>query len=108
MAALALTRGPLGTVHQQAPRRRHHGHPSGVHAPPATISLSTQELQNPNYTLSYICSWTGSQWKCGCRVVHVRRVIGIFSRLNGSRAIAVSAVVLPAGRLGGGGEYTEL
>jgi DUF5010 C-terminal domain len=33
----------------------------------ATISLTSTELANPSYNLAYICSWTGSAWKCGCR-----------------------------------------
>ena len=31
------------------------------------ISLTSTELANPSYVLRYICSWTGSAWKCGCR-----------------------------------------
>ena len=31
------------------------------------ISLTSTELQNPFYNLAYICSWTGTSWKCGCR-----------------------------------------
>jgi hypothetical protein len=31
------------------------------------LSLTSTELANPNYVLGYICSWTGSGWKCGCR-----------------------------------------
>jgi parallel beta-helix repeat protein len=31
------------------------------------ISLTSTELANPSYNLAYICSWTGSSWKCGCR-----------------------------------------
>jgi len=31
------------------------------------ISLTAAELANPSYNLAYICSWTGSAWKCGCR-----------------------------------------
>jgi hypothetical protein len=31
------------------------------------ISLTQTELQNPSYVLGYVCSWTGSAWKCGCR-----------------------------------------
>jgi hypothetical protein len=33
----------------------------------ATISLTSTELTNPSYNLAYICTWTGSAWKCGCR-----------------------------------------
>jgi hypothetical protein len=32
-----------------------------------TMGLTSAELANPNYSLAYICSWTGSAWKCGCR-----------------------------------------
>jgi hypothetical protein len=32
-----------------------------------TITMTSTELANPSYSLAYICSWTGSQWKCGCR-----------------------------------------
>jgi hypothetical protein len=32
-----------------------------------TLSLTTSELAAPNYVLGYICTWTGTQWKCGCR-----------------------------------------
>lgn len=59
--------GALGTVHRRAPRRRHHGHPSGVHASSATIAMTSTELANRSYALAYLCTWTGSQWKCGCR-----------------------------------------
>jgi pectate lyase len=31
------------------------------------VSLTSTELANPSYALVYICSWTGSSWKCGCR-----------------------------------------
>jgi hypothetical protein len=41
---------------------------SGVWYPKtATISLTSTELAQDSYVLGYICSWTGSQWKCGCR-----------------------------------------
>jgi hypothetical protein len=35
----------------------------------ATTNLSptSTELANPSYNLAYTCTWTGSQWKCGCR-----------------------------------------
>jgi hypothetical protein len=33
----------------------------------ATISLTSTELSQPSYALAYLCTWTGSQWKCGCR-----------------------------------------
>ena len=33
----------------------------------ATISLTSTELSNPSYELGYLCTWTGSAWKCGCR-----------------------------------------
>jgi hypothetical protein len=33
----------------------------------ATISLTSTELANPSYALAYICTWTRSQWTCGCR-----------------------------------------
>jgi len=29
--------------------------------------LSAEELAKDNYILAYICAWTGSTWKCGCR-----------------------------------------
>jgi hypothetical protein len=32
-----------------------------------TISLTSTELANPSYVLGYLCTWTGSMWKCGCR-----------------------------------------
>jgi len=32
-----------------------------------TIALTSTELSQPSYNLAYICSWTGTQWKCGCR-----------------------------------------
>jgi hypothetical protein len=32
-----------------------------------TISLTSTELSQPSYALAYLCSWTGSAWKCGCR-----------------------------------------
>jgi Carbohydrate binding module (family 6) len=32
-----------------------------------TINLTSTELQNDSYVLSYMCNWTGSAWKCGCR-----------------------------------------
>jgi hypothetical protein len=31
------------------------------------IPLTQTDLQNPNYNLAYICSWTGTAWKCRCR-----------------------------------------
>ena len=31
------------------------------------ISLSAEELANENFLVAYICSWTGTNWKCGCR-----------------------------------------
>jgi hypothetical protein len=37
----------------------------------ATIFLTSTELQNPSYVLSYMCSWTGSGWS---RVVGRYRV----------------------------------
>jgi hypothetical protein len=33
----------------------------------ATLSLTSAELAQDSYVLSYMCSWTGSAWKCGCR-----------------------------------------
>ena len=33
----------------------------------ATLSLTSTELSQSSYVLGYICSWTGSGWKCGCR-----------------------------------------
>jgi hypothetical protein len=32
-----------------------------------TIGMTAGELANPSYVLGYLCSWTGSTWKCGCR-----------------------------------------
>jgi hypothetical protein len=32
-----------------------------------TISLTSTELSQPSYVLAYLCTWTGSSWKCGCR-----------------------------------------
>jgi hypothetical protein len=32
-----------------------------------TINLTSTELAQDSYVLSYMCSWTGSGWKCGCR-----------------------------------------
>ena len=32
-----------------------------------TLSMTATELQNTSYVLGYLCSWTGSAWKCGCR-----------------------------------------
>jgi hypothetical protein len=32
-----------------------------------TIQMTSTELANPSYVLGYLCSWTGSAWKCGCR-----------------------------------------
>jgi hypothetical protein len=31
------------------------------------ISLTSTELAQDSYVLSYMCSWTGTNWKCGCR-----------------------------------------
>jgi hypothetical protein len=33
----------------------------------ATMNLTSTELANPSYNLAYICTWTGTNWKCGCR-----------------------------------------
>lgn len=33
----------------------------------ATIQMTATELANPSYVLGYLCTWTGSSWKCGCR-----------------------------------------
>ena len=33
----------------------------------ATINLTTTELSNVNYILGYVCTWSGTQWQCGCR-----------------------------------------
>jgi hypothetical protein len=33
----------------------------------ATLSLTSTELSQDSYVLSYMCNWTGSGWKCGCR-----------------------------------------
>jgi hypothetical protein len=32
-----------------------------------TASISFQDTATPTYVLGYICTWTGSQWQCGCR-----------------------------------------
>jgi len=32
-----------------------------------TIPMTSTELQSTSYVLGYLCTWTGSQWKCGCR-----------------------------------------
>jgi hypothetical protein len=32
-----------------------------------TISLTSTELSQPSYVLTYLCTWIGSGWKCGCR-----------------------------------------
>jgi hypothetical protein len=32
-----------------------------------TLAFTSQELQNNNYVIAYVCTLTGSQWKCGCR-----------------------------------------
>ncbi|MEA3254172.1 MAG: putative metal-binding motif-containing protein, partial [Chloroflexota bacterium] len=31
------------------------------------IPLSSEELAQDNFLVVYICSWTGTTWKCGCR-----------------------------------------
>jgi hypothetical protein len=31
------------------------------------IPTSDQDLQETTQVVGYICTWTGSQWKCGCR-----------------------------------------
>ena len=31
------------------------------------ISLTSTELSQPSYVLTYLCTWIGSGWKCGCR-----------------------------------------
>jgi murein DD-endopeptidase MepM/ murein hydrolase activator NlpD len=31
------------------------------------IPMTSAELANPSYVLGYVCTWTGTQWKCGCR-----------------------------------------
>ena len=33
----------------------------------ATIPLTSTEMASINYILGYICSWSGTQWQCGCR-----------------------------------------
>ena len=34
----------------------------------ATATLTGLDLTNTtHYALGYLCTWTGSQWKCGCR-----------------------------------------
>jgi hypothetical protein len=32
-----------------------------------TIAMTSTELANPSYVLAYMCTWTGSTWKCGCQ-----------------------------------------
>jgi exopolysaccharide biosynthesis protein len=32
-----------------------------------TIPLTTDELEQQNYAVAYICTWIGNSWKCGCR-----------------------------------------
>jgi hypothetical protein len=32
-----------------------------------TPVLTYEELQNTNAVVAYICTWTGAEWKCGCR-----------------------------------------
>jgi len=32
-----------------------------------TTNFTSTELANTNYAVAYICNWTGSTWKCGCR-----------------------------------------
>ena len=32
----------------------------------ANFTVSPQELTDGGFYVAYICSWTGSQWKCGC------------------------------------------
>jgi hypothetical protein len=31
------------------------------------ITMTGTELANPSYALAYLCTRTGSGWKCGCR-----------------------------------------
>ena len=33
----------------------------------ASINLTTTELATKNNLIAYVCTWTGSEWKCGCR-----------------------------------------
>jgi hypothetical protein len=33
----------------------------------ATMTLDATQQSQDTYFLGYICSWTGTQWKCGCR-----------------------------------------
>ena len=33
----------------------------------ATLSLTSTELSQNSYVLGYLCTWTGSTWKGGCR-----------------------------------------
>lgn len=33
----------------------------------AQLARTADELEKPNYVVAYICSWTGTEWKCGCR-----------------------------------------
>jgi hypothetical protein len=39
------------------------------------ISLTSTELAQPSYALAYLCTWTGSTWKCGCRGCKLYTVI---------------------------------
>jgi hypothetical protein len=32
-----------------------------------TIAITSAEMAQDSDVLGYICSWTGSSWKCGCR-----------------------------------------
>jgi hypothetical protein len=32
-----------------------------------TLSIDSTQQTQDTYTLGYLCSWTGSAWKCGCR-----------------------------------------
>ena len=33
----------------------------------ATFQVPANELTDQHYALAYTCTWTGTQWKCGCR-----------------------------------------
>ena len=31
------------------------------------VTRTNSEMKDDNYVIGYVCSWTGSAWKCGCR-----------------------------------------
>jgi hypothetical protein len=32
-----------------------------------TSNMTASEMANTHYYVAYVCNWTGSEWKCGCR-----------------------------------------